>query len=97
MKCQLTDEDVEICAECLKTGTPCTLQAPEREPAGSEASGNIKKQEYEARLERIEYLLQNLVEAQGRQPSRITEPPDNVGSTVTPFFHNNFVSFIQSP
>lgn len=95
MKCQLTHDDVEICAECLKTGTPCTLQVPENGPTSSEFSGNIDKQEYEARLERIEYLLQSLVEAQELQSARLTEPSKTVGSTVPASLYSNFVSFLK--
>ncbi|KAJ3533289.1 hypothetical protein NM208_g8051 [Fusarium decemcellulare] len=59
VKCQLTDEEVETCAECVKSGTRCTLQAPETEPV----NGYFEKDGHESRLERIESLLMKLVEA----------------------------------
>lgn len=73
VKCQLIEEHVETCAECVKSGTRCTLQAPDSEIS----SGNSPfvdgqgggKQEHELRLERIEALLKKLVEAQeGTRP-----------------------------
>ncbi|KAF4472861.1 Zn2 Cys6 DNA-binding [Fusarium albosuccineum] len=59
VKCQLTDEDVETCAECIKSGTRCTLQAPDT----GQANGHSEKEGHESRLERIETLLKKLVDA----------------------------------
>ncbi|KAH6869526.1 hypothetical protein B0T10DRAFT_296001 [Thelonectria olida] len=68
VKCQLTDENVETCAECVKSGTQCTLQPPDTTLGRGASPVNVDKQEHESRLERIETLLKKLVEAQATQP-----------------------------
>ncbi|KAJ9144495.1 hypothetical protein NKR23_g5902 [Pleurostoma richardsiae] len=47
VKCQLTHEDVETCAECAKSGTQCTLQPPEKELSsrGSPTHGDKEENE----------------------------------------------------
>ncbi|KAI2615199.1 hypothetical protein GGR54DRAFT_301723 [Hypoxylon sp. NC1633] len=68
VKCQLTNEDVETCAECLKSGTRCTLQPPTAEQSSGTPPVHIDEQ-HESRLARIESLLKGLVEAQERSQS----------------------------
>ncbi|OTA89674.1 hypothetical protein M434DRAFT_101851 [Hypoxylon sp. CO27-5] len=62
VKCQLTDENVETCAECVKSGTQCTIQPSETELGTGSSSDN------ESRLERIESLLKRLVGSLERSP-----------------------------
>jgi hypothetical protein len=69
VKCQLTDENVETCAECLKSGTQCTLQ-----PLHAETDSGSPPQELELRLERIESLLRKLVQTQ--EGSQLAAVPD---------------------
>ncbi|KAI1505758.1 hypothetical protein F5X99DRAFT_428869 [Biscogniauxia marginata] len=74
VKCQLTDENVETCAECVKSGTQCTLQPPEAELGSRSSPAHVDTQGQESRLERVESLLKKLVEAQERQErSRLAE------------------------
>ncbi|CRG87012.1 hypothetical protein PISL3812_04025 [Talaromyces islandicus] len=80
VKCQLTDKNVDTCAECIKSGTQCTIQAPETEnELNSESSpGHAHKQAYDSRLERIESLLRKLVdvhEQSGSSAQVSTAPP----------------------
>lgn len=90
VKCQLTEEDVEACAECIKSGTKCTLKPPETE--GNESAligvGGIQN---DSRLERIESLLQRLVDSQeqSQAASRTFESEVNMPSTLW----DDFVSF----
>ncbi|KEZ40182.1 hypothetical protein SAPIO_CDS9234 [Scedosporium apiospermum] len=69
VKCQLTDENVETCAECLKSGTQCTLR-----PLHAEPDSESPPQELEVRLERIESLLRKLV--QTHEGSQLAAVPD---------------------
>ncbi|KAH6970664.1 hypothetical protein BKA56DRAFT_168529 [Ilyonectria sp. MPI-CAGE-AT-0026] len=80
VKCQLTDEDVETCAECVKSNIRCTLQQPENELSNDSSPAHPNKQEHELRLERIELLLNRLVEAQ--QPSQSVSGSLDPESTV---------------
>lgn len=93
VKCQLTDEDVEKCAECVKSNSRCTLQPPETELSGRGSPANSNKQEHELRLERIELLLNKLVEAQQRSQlaSGSLDPEPIVPSSLW----NDLVSFIK--
>ncbi|KAI0151880.1 hypothetical protein F4776DRAFT_67 [Hypoxylon sp. NC0597] len=72
VKCQLTDENVETCAECVKSGTPCTIQPSETELGTRSCPDQVDKQDNESRLERIESLLKRLVDSLER--SRPDEP-----------------------
>ncbi|KAI1415738.1 hypothetical protein F5Y13DRAFT_148199 [Hypoxylon sp. FL1857] len=72
VKCQLTDENVETCAECVKSGTRCTLQPPETELGSGNSPVQVDKQEDGSRLDRIESLLKKLVET--LEQSRPAEP-----------------------
>ncbi|KAI0845876.1 hypothetical protein F5Y00DRAFT_161731 [Daldinia vernicosa] len=64
VKCQLIDEKVDTCAECVKSGTQCAIQPPETELSSEGSPIYVDKEGQEARLERIESLLKRLVEAQ---------------------------------
>ncbi|KAI0839026.1 hypothetical protein F5Y06DRAFT_37962 [Hypoxylon sp. FL0890] len=79
VKCQLTDEDVEACAECTKSGTQCTLQPPETQLGSGSFPAHVdNKHEDGSRLERIESLLKRLVDTLERsrpvEPSTIPAP-----------------------
>ncbi|KAH7159528.1 hypothetical protein B0J13DRAFT_616343 [Dactylonectria estremocensis] len=83
VKCQLTEEHVETCAECVKSGTRCTLQALDSEQSSGNSPLLVDKQgggnqEHELRLERIEALLKKLVEAQegSRPPAESSSESD---------------------
>ncbi|KAI1370214.1 hypothetical protein F4677DRAFT_370107 [Hypoxylon crocopeplum] len=89
VKCQLTNEDVETCAECVKSGTQCTLQAPETELSSGSSPAHDDKLEHESRLERIESLLKKLVEAQER--SRPADGPSESESTVPASLWNDIL------
>lgn len=89
VKCQLTVENVETCAECVKHGTKCTLHPPDTEPSSSNSPVSVDKQGNETRLERIESLLKLLVEAQ-EQP-RLAEGSLEPDAAVPASFWNNFV------
>lgn len=81
VKCQLTEENVETCAECVKSETRCSLQAPEIDRSSGSSPPRADEQERELRLKRIESLLQKLVEAQER-----SQPPEgSSGSDPTTF------------
>lgn len=93
VKCQLTDEDVETCAECVKSNSRCTLQQPETELSGRSSLAHSNKQEHELRLERIELLLNKLVEAQ--QPSQLASGSLDPEPIVPSSLWNDLVSFIK--
>ncbi|KAI1472390.1 uncharacterized protein F4812DRAFT_408727 [Daldinia caldariorum] len=90
VKCQLIDEKVDTCAECVKSGTLCTVQPPGSE-LGSEDSRVAANREngQEARLERIESLLKKLVETQEQsKPAGATSECD---PTVPDSLWNDFL------
>jgi hypothetical protein len=93
VKCQLTDENVETCAECVKSKTQCTLQPPETELSSGSSPVHVDKQEHESRLERVESLLKRLVEAQER--SRPAEGSSESEPTVPASLWNDFVSSVK--
>jgi hypothetical protein len=74
VKCQLTDKDVDTCAECIKSGTQCTIQAPFTEENLESSPSNAHKKEYDLRLERIESLLRKLVDASEQSGSSAQLP-----------------------
>lgn len=92
VKCQLIDEKVDTCAECVKSGTQCTIQPPEAELSSEGSPIYVDKEGQEARLERIESLLKRLVEAQ--EQSRPAESSFECESIVPASLWNDFVSSI---
>ncbi|OTA52565.1 hypothetical protein K449DRAFT_440667 [Hypoxylon sp. EC38] len=68
VKCQLTDENVETCAECVKSGTQCTIQPYETELGTGSSPDNES---------RIESLLKRLVGSLERSP------PDDLSAAPT--------------
>ncbi|KAI1662419.1 hypothetical protein F4813DRAFT_107853 [Daldinia decipiens] len=64
VKCQLIDEKVDTCAECVKSGIRCTIQPPEAALSSKGSPIYVDKEGQEARLDRIESLLKRLVETQ---------------------------------
>lgn len=59
----------------MKSGTQCTLQAPEAEIGNASPTALDDKREHDARLERIEALLKKLVDAQ--------DPPTRSGEVLS--------------
>lgn len=92
VKCQLTDEDVETCAECIKSGTQCTPQAPGAELNSESSAAHADKPGYESRLDRIETLLKELVESQERL--RTVESSSEIEHAVPASLWNDFVSTV---
>ncbi|KAI1648770.1 uncharacterized protein F4817DRAFT_54189 [Daldinia loculata] len=89
VKCQLIDEKVDKCAECVKSGTQCTIQPPEAELSSEGSPIYVDKEGQEARLERIESLLKSLVEAQ--EQSRPAESSFECESIVPASLWNDFL------
>ncbi|KAI1099540.1 hypothetical protein F4804DRAFT_79665 [Jackrogersella minutella] len=90
VKCQLTNETVETCAQCVKSGTRCTIEPPpEAELNGGGSTADIGNQGNESRLERIEDLLKRLVEDQER--FRSAEASSGSGPTVPPSLWDDFL------
>ncbi|KAK7424529.1 hypothetical protein QQX98_000494 [Neonectria punicea] len=89
VKCQLTDENVETCAECVKTGTQCSLEPPKTDLGGGSVPAPNDTQDHESRLARIESLLQRLVVAQER--SKPAEDSLDFEPTVPTSLWNDFL------
>ncbi|OTB12766.1 hypothetical protein K445DRAFT_320570 [Daldinia sp. EC12] len=89
VKCQLINDKVDTCSECVKSGTQCTIQPLEPELGNEGPYTSVNKEGQEARLERIESLLKRLVEIQGQsQPAGVTF---EYGSTVPTSPWNDFL------
>lgn len=106
VKCQLTDDNVGTCAECVKTGTQCTIQAPEAEQAGDgnvNSPAHASNPELESRLKRIESLLQRLVENQEQHKpahgeiSSESDPTTTSSASAAASIWNDIVRLIYIP
>lgn len=75
----------------MKSNIRCTLRQPENELSNDSSPSHPNKQEHELRLERIELLLNRLVEAQ--QPSQSVSGSLDPESTVPSSFWNDLVGF----
>ncbi|KAI0112959.1 hypothetical protein F4814DRAFT_329635 [Daldinia grandis] len=89
VKCQLIDEKVDTCAECIKSEMQCTIKPAETELSSEGSPVCVNKEGQEARLERIESLLKRLVETQ--ETSRPTEASFECESVVPTSFWNDFL------
>ncbi|KPM39529.1 hypothetical protein AK830_g7024 [Neonectria ditissima] len=89
VKCQLTDENVDTCAECVKSGTQCSLEPPKVDMSSGRTITHDNTPENESRLERIESLLQRLVVAQER--SKPAEDSFDFEPTVPTSLWNDFL------
>ncbi|KAL3963008.1 hypothetical protein ACCO45_004531 [Purpureocillium lilacinum] len=65
VKCELTEQAVETCGECIKSGTKCSIRPPDQDNL-SDGGRAAHRGEHEcaSRLDRIETLLMKLVAAQ---------------------------------
>ncbi|KAF7558430.1 hypothetical protein G7046_g5727 [Stylonectria norvegica] len=93
VKCQLTDQDVQTCAECIKNETQCTTQPPETEADVGVSADISDKHEHITRLGRVEALLQRLVDAQ--EQSRTAGSSSNSELTVPASLWDDFL--LQTP
>ncbi|QKX60361.1 uncharacterized protein TRUGW13939_07506 [Talaromyces rugulosus] len=96
VKCQLTDKDVDTCAECIKSGTQCTIEAPDTDENLGSSPSHAHKKEYDSRLERIESLLRKLVDAHEQQSSSSAQLPTASSSIWNDFLLNTPVDDILS-
>ncbi|CAH0017401.1 unnamed protein product [Clonostachys rhizophaga] len=68
VKCQLTTEAVDVCSQCVKTGATCSLEPPQDQAASPElhhqSDSTTALPEHSMRLERIENILQRVLEVQ---------------------------------